>query len=248
MSLERRVAMVTGAARGIGLAIAKALAREGAAVALCDVSTSLLDAAVEEITTAGGEALAFQADVTDRQRIAAVVSRLMDRFARIDILVNNAGIYEVLSLDEISEQQWDRMLAVNLKGVFLCTQAVLPVMRRQGEGWIVNMTSSAGKTGGLLCGAHYAASKAGVISLTKSVAREAASHGIRVNAIAPGRIDTPMIHTVSEEENEALRRQIPLGRIGTPEDVARAVVFLVSDEASYITGEILDVNGGSLMD
>jgi 3-oxoacyl-[acyl-carrier protein] reductase len=186
--------------------------------------------------------------VTDRAGIADVVHTLVDRFQRVDILVNNAGIYEVLTLEEISEKQWDRVLAVNLKGAFLCTQAVLPVMKERGEGWIINMTSSAAKTGGLLCGAHYAASKAGIIALTKSVAREVAPHGIRVNAIAPGRIDTPMIHTVSDDENEAFRQQIPLGRIGTGADIAGAVRFLVSDAASYITGEILDVNGGSLMD
>lgn len=248
MSLEGRVAMITGAGRGIGLAIARALAAEGARVALCDIDQPLLDRACEGIGATGGEALAFRVDVTDRAGIADVVHTLVDRFQRLDILVNNAGIYEVLTLEEISEKQWDRVLAVNLKGAFLCTQAVLPVMKERGEGWIINMTSSAAKTGGLLCGAHYAASKAGIIALTKSVAREVAPHGIRVNAIAPGRIDTPMIHTVSDDENEAFRQQIPLGRIGTGADIAGAVRFLVSDAASYITGEILDVNGGSLMD
>lgn len=248
MNLEGRVAMITGAGRGIGLAIATALAAEGTQVALCDVDEALLDRARDDITAVGGSALAFRVDVTDKAGVADAVDTLVNRFKRIDILVNNAGIYEVLSLEEISERQWDRVLAVNLKGAFLCTQAVLPVMKERGEGWIVNMTSSAAKTGGLLCGAHYAASKAGIVALTKSVAREVAPHGIRVNAIAPGRIDTPMIHTVSDAENEAFRQQIPLGRIGTAEDIAGAVRFLVSDAASYITGEILDVNGGSLMD
>lgn len=248
MRLQDSVAMVTGAGRGIGLATATAMAKEGARVALCDIDKPLLDAGLEKIETTGGEGLALQVDVTDKQRITEAVGDLVDRFGRIDILVNNAGIYEVLSLAEISEAAWDRVLAVNLKGTFLCTQAVLPIMKRQGSGCIVNMASSAGKTGGFLCGAHYAASKAGIIALTKSVAREAASYGVRVNAIAPGRIDTPMIHSVSEDENEALREQIPLGRIGTPDDVGEAVLFLVSDAASYITGEVLDVNGGSLMD
>lgn len=140
------------------------------------------------------------------------------------------------------------MLAVNLKGAFLCSQAVIPAMKRQGSGSIVSMASSAGKSGGTLSGAHYAVSKAGVICLTKQLARELGPHGITANAVAPGRIDTPMIHLASDEENEAFRLRTPLGRLGTPEDVAGAVVFLVSDEASFVTGEIVDVNGGLLID
>jgi NAD(P)-dependent dehydrogenase (short-subunit alcohol dehydrogenase family) len=248
MRLKDKVAIVTGAGRGIGLGITRAFAREGARVAVCDIRAELLDGALAEIEALGGEALAFQMDVARREQIQHAVDQVLRHWGAIDILVNNAGIYEVLPFEEISEAQWDRLLAVNLKGAFLCCQAVVPIMKRFGSGRIVNIASSAGKTGGTLAGAHYSVSKAGVICLAKQLARELGPHGITVNAVAPGRIDTPMIHTVSDEENEAFARRTPLGRLGMPEDVASAVVFLASDEASFITGEILDVNGGLLID
>ncbi|MFZ5918513.1 MAG: SDR family NAD(P)-dependent oxidoreductase [Chloroflexota bacterium] len=248
MRLKDKVAIVTGAGRGIGLGITLAFAREGARVAACDVRADLLDGALAEIRALGGEALAFPMDVTRRDQIQRVVDEVLTRWGTIDILVNNAGIYEVLPFEEISEAQWDRLLAVNLKGAFLCCQAVVPAMKRQGAGRIISIASSAGKTGGTLAGAHYSVSKAGVICLAKQLARELGPHGITVNAVAPGRIDTPMIHAVSDEENAAFVQRTPLGRLGTPQDVARAVVFLACDEASFITGEILDVNGGLLID
>lgn len=248
MRLRDKVAIVTGAGRGIGLAIACALAREGARVAVCDIRAELLDEALSEIEALNGKALAFQMDVTHREQIQQVVDGVLSQWGTIDILVNNAGIYEVLPFEEISEAQWDRLLAVNLKGAFQFCQVVVPYMKRQGSGRVVNIASSAGKTGAMLAGAHYSVSKAGLICLAKQLARELGSHGITVNAIAPGRIDTPMIQTVSEKENEAFAQRTPLGRLGTPEDVANAVVFLASDEASFITGEIMDVNGGLLID
>jgi 3-oxoacyl-[acyl-carrier protein] reductase len=248
MRLSNKVAMVTGAGRGIGLGIALAFAREGARVALCDVDASLLDRALAEVEAIAGQGLAFPMDVTRRAQIDAVVQDVLDRWGTIDILVNNAGIYEVLPVEEITEAQWDRVLAVNLKGAFLCCQAVIPTMKHQGAGRIINIASSAGKTGGTLAGAHYSVSKAGLICLAKQLARELGPHGITVNAVAPGRIDTPMIQVVPEAENEAFRQRTPLGRLGTAEDVANAVLFLASDEASFITGEILDVNGGLLID
>jgi NAD(P)-dependent dehydrogenase (short-subunit alcohol dehydrogenase family) len=248
MRLEDKAAIVTGAGRGIGLGIALAFAREGARVALCELDVSLLDSALAEVEALGGQGLAFPMDVTSREQIDGVVRQVADRWGAIDILVNNAGIYEVLPVEEITEEQWDLVLAVNLKGTFLFCQAVLPHMKRQRAGRIVSMASAAGKTGGTLAGAHYSVSKAGVICLTKQLARELGPHGITVNAVAPGRIDTPMIRIASEEENEAFRLRTPLGRLGTPEDVANAVVFLASDEAGFITGEILDVNGGLLID
>ncbi|MCL7451663.1 MAG: SDR family oxidoreductase [Anaerolineae bacterium] len=248
MNLRDKVVLVTGAGRGIGLGIAQALAAEGARVAVCDISARLLDEALTQIQALGGQALAFEMDVTSKPQISRVVGEVVARWGTVDILVNNAGIYEVLPVEEISEAQWDRVLAVNLKGAFLCCQAVIPAMKEQRSGRIVNIASSAGKTGGTLAGAHYSASKAGLINLTKQLARELGPFGITVNAVAPGRIDTPMIHAVSDAENEAFAQRTPLGRLGTPEDVAHAVVFLASERASFITGEIVDVNGGLLID
>jgi len=248
MRLKDRVAIVTGAARGIGRGITLALVREGARVAACDLELSLLDDLVGQVHAQGGRVLALAVDVTRKDQIQRAVGQVLGEWGRVDILVNNAGIYEVLPVEAISEEQWDRVLAVNLKGTFLCCQAVIPAMKQQGSGCIVSIASSAGKSGGTLAGAHYSASKAGVICLTKQLARELGPHGITANAVAPGRIDTPMIHLASDEENEAFRQRTPLGRLGTPEDVAGAVVFLASDEASFITGEIVDVNGGLLID
>lgn len=248
MRLQDKVAIVTGAGRGIGLGIATAFAREGALVAACDIDKALLDSALAEIKSFGGQVQAFRMDVADREQVYNVAGEVWDRWQAIDILVNNAGIYEVLPFEEITEEQWDRLLAVNLKGAFFCCQAVTPSMKRQGRGRIISIASSAGKTGGTLAGAHYSVSKAGVICLTKQLARELGPHGITVNAVAPGRIDTPMIRVTSDQENEEFRLRTPLGRLGTPEDVANAVVFLASDKASFITGEILDVNGGLLID
>jgi NAD(P)-dependent dehydrogenase (short-subunit alcohol dehydrogenase family) len=248
MRFKDKIAVVTGAGRGIGLGIALAFAREGTRVALCDIDTVLLDMAVAEIEAVGGEVQAFQMDVTDGEQVRTVIRDVHDRWGAIDILINNAGIYEVLPFGQITEEQWDRLLAVNLKGAFLCCQAVIPWMKRRGWGRIVSIASSAGKTGGMLAGAHYSVSKAGVICLTKQLARELGPYGITVNAVAPGRIDTPMIQVSSPAENEAFRRKTPLGRLGTPADVANAVVFLASEEASFITGEIVDVNGGLLID
>lgn len=248
MRLQNRTALVTGAGQGIGQAIALALARHGARVALCDINAQRLDMVLAEIQSIGGSALTCPMDVTSKDQIQKVVQQVLNLWGAIDILVNNAGIYEVLPFEEITEAQWDRMLSVNLKGAFLCCQAVVPHMKQRGRGTIINIASSAGKTGATLAGAHYSVSKAGVICLTKQLARELGPYGITANAVAPGRIDTPMIHTVPEDQNEMFRQRTPLGRLGTPDDVANAVLFLASDEASFITGEILDVNGGLLID
>ena len=248
MRLKERVAIVTGGGRGIGLGVAKALVSEGAHVAICDIEQGILDSGLAEIQAGGGDALALKMDVSSRDQILQVVGSLMEKHGRIDILVNCAGINEILPISQITEEKWDRMLDVNLKGVFLCCQAVMEPMKERKSGSIVSMTSVAGKTGGVAAGAHYSVSKAGIICFTKSLARELGPFNITVNAVSPGRIDTPMIRQATDEENENFIRSTPLGRLGTPEDVASSVVFLVSDEARFITGEILDVNGGMFMD
>ena len=248
MRLKDRVALVTGGGRGIGLGIAKALAREGAHVAICDIGRDILESGLGELQAMGAKASAFQMDVSVKGEVLHVKNSLMEEHGRIDILVNCAGINEIIPIEQITEEQWDRMLAVNLKGVFLCCQAVMGPMKARRKGSIVSMTSIAGKTGGVAAGAHYSVSKAGIICFTKSLARELGPYQVTVNAVSPGRIDTPMIRMASDEENENFIRNTPLGRLGTPEDVAAAVLFLVSDEARFITGEILDVNGGMFMD
>lgn len=248
MRLKNKVAIITGASQGIGLGIARAFAREGARLALWDFNAATLEKALVEVQESGAEAAAFLVDVSSKLQVDDAARKVKEKWGAIDILVNNAGIYEVLPIEEISEAQWDRLLAVNLKGAFLCCQAVIFHLKSQGSGRIINMASSAGKVGGSAAGAHYSVSKAGVICLSKQLARELGPYNITVNAVAPGRVDTPIIRIVSDEENEAFRLRTPLGRLGTPEDIANAVVFLASEEASFITGEILDVNGGLLID
>lgn len=244
MTSANRVALVTGASRGIGKAIALALAREGANVAINGRNTERLEMVANKIRDMKRRVLVIKADVSISSEANRMVKTVVGKFAKVDILVNNAGIYETISLEEMTEAQWDRIMAVNLKGTFNCSKAVIPFMKHQKWGKIVNIASDAGKTGGMIPVAHYAASKAGIICFTKSLAREFGPYGVTVNAVSPGIIDTEMAKTVLKRR----KASIPLGRIGTPEDVANAVLFLVSDEASYITGEILDVNGGLLMD
>ncbi|MFB0547003.1 MAG: 3-oxoacyl-ACP reductase family protein [Anaerolineae bacterium] len=196
----------------------------------------------------GVEALAIQVDVANRHSVQCMVEAAMERFGCVDILVNNAGICPLRSFEEISEEEWDRVLDVNLKGAFLCSQAVIKILRCNGWGRIINIASVAGKMGGVRVGVHYAASKGGMIALTLCLARQYAPYGITVNAIAPATVATGMIKDWPEEAKHKLVASIPLGRLGQPEDVAAAVVFLASDGASFITGEVLDVNGGFLMD
>jgi NAD(P)-dependent dehydrogenase (short-subunit alcohol dehydrogenase family) len=242
-ALEGRVALVTGASRGIGRAIALALAQGGADVLVNYRERE--DAAAEvvrQIEALGGRASAVRADVTAREQVRAMVSRTVESLGAIDILVNNAGLLQQKPFTEITDEDWDRVLAVNLKGVFVCSQEVLPAMRSRGSGRIVNMASSGGQLGGTLA-PHYAASKAGVISLTRSLARLAAPD-VAVNCIAPGLIDTEMTQAEMASETGAEKlRQIPLGRIGAAEEVAASVVFLAA-AAPYITGQTINVNGG----
>lgn len=246
MFLEEKTAIVTGASRGIGKAIAVALAREGATVVINDLSQEAAEATAAEIRANNGRAIAMAADVADSAQVETMVTRVMEECGRIDILVNNAGITRDTLLLRMKEEDWDAVLNVNLKGVFNCTKAVSRFMIKQRSGVIVNIASVVAVMGNI-GQANYAAAKAGILGFTKAVARELASRGIRVNAVAPGYIQTDMTEKIPEEIKAKLIESIPLGFIGQPEDVAGAVLFLVSPAARYITGQTLHVNGGMVM-
>lgn len=238
--LQHKTALITGAGRGIGRAIAECFAREGACVAIAD-----MDPDAARATAAAIGALGLEMDVSSKASVRAGTRRVLDEFGSIDILVNNAGYLVYTTFESCSEADWDRMVDVNMKGPFLCAQAVIPSMKARRQGVIVNMTSLAAKTGGLAAGPPYAAAKAGVLTLTIGLARALAPFGIRVNAIAPGVIDTAM---TAAPEHDQLKASIPLGGAGQPEDVAHCALFLASDDARHITGETIDVNGGLYMD
>lgn len=248
MSLKGRVALVTGAARGIGKAIALALAQEGADVIVTDVDLKRAEEVAEQISSRGRRAKATGVDIARREEVNGLIREALAQSGRIDILVNNAGIIKRGSLEDHSEKDWDKVIAVNLKGTFNCCQVVVPIMKKQGSGKIVNISSVAGKVGDITSAPSYGTSKGGINAFTKSLARELAPYGINVNAVAPHAIETEMSAEWPEEKRREIISQIPLGRLGRPEEVAAAVVFLVSDGADFITGEILDVNGGYLMD
>ena len=246
MELKDRVALVTGGAQGIGKIVAEALARQGAHVVLGDVNLDGANASAAEIKNNGGSASAVELNVTDANGVQKTFDSVSKEFKLIDILVNNAGITRDGLLMRMKEADWDLVLSINLKGAFLCTQQAVKQMMKQKSGSIVNIASIVGLMGNL-GQANYSASKAGMIGLTKTTAREVASRGIRVNAVAPGFIDTAMTQVLDEKVRERLIEQIPLARLGLPEDIANCVSFLVSDRASYITGQVLSVNGGMLM-
>ena len=248
MDLVDKVAIVTGAGRGIGKAIAIALAREGANVVVNDIDIQTAEEVVKEIKSLGWKALAIQVDVSDSIEVNQMVQSAIKKFKRVDILVNNAAIIKRGSIEDLNEEDWDRVLDVNLKGAFNCMKAVAGIMKKQRYGKIVNISSIAGKIGDLASAPCYGASKAGMICLAKSLARELAAYNINVNVVAPHAIKTDMSKEWSEEKRKNIIANIPLGRMGEPEDIAEAVVFLVSDKAKFITGEVLDVNGGCLMD
>lgn len=252
MNADRRIALVTGASRGIGAAIALRLAEDGHDVAINYVEDPVrdnaaeADALAEQIRDLGVEAVCVAADVTDREAVADMVGYVAARLGSVDVLVNNAGITRDRTLRKLPPEDWDRVLAVNLTGAFNCAQAVVEGMTERGWGRIVSVSSVVGLTGNF-GQANYAASKAGLLGLTKSLAREVARKGVTVNAVAPGFIATEMTAAMPPEVLARVTESIPLGEMGTAEDVANAVAFLASDEARYITGHVLSVNGGWYM-
>ena len=246
MELKDKVAVVTGGAQGIGKIVGEELARQGAHVILGDVNLEGAQASAAEIKDTGGSASAVELNVTDADGVQKTFDSISKEFKLIDILVNNAGITRDGLVMRMKEADWDLVLSINLKGSFLCTQQAVKQMMKQKSGSIVNIASIVGLMGNA-GQANYSASKAGLIGLTKTTAREVASRGIRVNAIAPGFIDTAMTQVLDEKVRERLIEQIPLARLGLPEDIANCVSFLVSDRAGYVTGQVLSVNGGMLM-
>ncbi len=246
MRLENKVALITGGGRGIGKAIVLALAKEGADIVACDINLENLKEVASEIEKLGRRVLVLKADVSKVSEVDEMVKKALDKFTKIDILVNNAGITRDNLILRMSEEEWDQVLDINLKGAFNCLKAVARPMMKQRRGRIINIASVVGIMGNP-GQANYAASKAGIIGLTKSAAKELASRGINVNAIAPGFIKTAMTEDLSDEVKERLTSQIPLKRLGEVADVANLVVFLTGDDASYITGEVIKVDGGMLM-
>jgi 3-oxoacyl-[acyl-carrier protein] reductase len=240
------VALVTGASQGIGRACALRLAKEGATLALAARNQEKLDQLATEITASGGQATAFALDVSDEEQIKSTIKAIIAKLGKIDILVNNAGITRDHLVMRMKRADWDAVLQTNLTSAYLCTQQIVPSMLKQRWGRIINITSVFGQMG-QAGQANYAASKAGLIGLTMAIAREVGSRNITCNAVAPGFIETPMTDMLSDELKQSAVKQIPLGRVGTTDDIASAVAFLASDDASYITGHVLSVNGGMLM-
>lgn len=246
MSLNGKIALVTGAAQGIGRDIALALATDGADVAICDVNLEAAQKTAGDIEAKGRKSLALKANVAASADVTAMIDQIVEKFGRIDILVNNAGITRDGLILRMKEEDWDLVLSINLKGAFLCTKTALRYMSKQRGGTIINIASIVGAMGNA-GQANYVASKAGLIGLTKTIAREYANRGITANAVAPGFIDTAMTQALSENVRVELAKQIPMGKLGTPEDVANAVRFLASPWASYISGQVIHVNGGMYM-
>jgi 3-oxoacyl-[acyl-carrier protein] reductase len=246
LELAGKVALVTGAAQGIGKTVALLLARHGADIAVSDVNLEKVEETAREVQALGRRSVAIRSDVSHLDDVERMVQTILEQMGKIDILVNNAGIARDKLILRMTEEDWETVLDVNLKGTFHCIKAVVRHMSKQRSGKIVNIASVSGEMGNV-GQANYSASKAGVIGLTKTIAREFAQRGINVNAIAPGYIQTPMTEALPEKAKEELKKMIPMERLGQPEDVAQAVLFLVSEASSYITGQVLNVNGGIYM-
>jgi 3-oxoacyl-[acyl-carrier protein] reductase len=241
--LQNKVSIITGAAQGIGLATALKFAQEGAIVVVCDLKQAAIDDAVAACRQAGAQAEGFLMDVTDRDQVDAVVARVRERFGRIDVLVNNAGITQDARLVKMTQAQFDRVIDVNLRGVFHCAQAVAEGMAAQGSGVILNASSVVGIYGNF-GQTNYAATKFGVIGFTKTWSRELGPKGVRVNAVAPGFIQTPILASMPEDVLKGMEARVPLKRLGQPQEIANVYAFLASDEASYVNGAVIEVCGG----
>ena len=243
MRVKDKIAIVTGGAQGIGEGVALRLAEEGAGIALLDLKLDLANEVAGRLKGKGTDAVALQADISNKAEVQAAVGEVVSHFGRIDILVNNAGYHRMAKVTEIEEETWDRILGINLKGYFLMIQAVVPHMQSQNYGKILNIASIAAY-GGIANQAHYNSSKGGIISLTRTMALELVPFGINVNAVSPGTVETAGNKRFLERYRELVEKQIPVGRLAQPQDIANAVLFLVSDEAEYITGQCLSVCGG----
>ena len=244
LGLRDRIVVITGGGGDIGRECARLFAAEGAGVAVSDVNLTAAEAVAAEAERGGVRSLAMRTDVTDPADVARLFEETASRLGTVDVLVNNAGIFQSRALDELTAEDWDKVMGVNLKGVFLCSQAALRRMKPRRSGAIVSIASLAGQVGGIHAGANYATSKAGVVSLTRSLAKNAGPHGVRVNCVNPGVIDTAMTQPWPPDVRQAIVRQTPLGRLGRPDEVARVIVFLASDAASFVHGAQVDINGG----
>ncbi len=248
--LKDKVAVITGARRGMGKADALVLAREGAKVVVSDISQEECQEVAEEIKEKGGEAMALKCDVSKKEEVDEMIKKTIDEWGKIDILVNNAGIADFKPFLEITEEEWDRTIDINLKGYFLVAQAAAKEMAKQKSGTIINIASVAmGQVGvGFANLAHYCASKGGIVAMTEEMAGELAEYNIRVNAVSPGIIETPMIDPIKQDPNQekAVLGRVPMHRVGKPEEIAKAVLFLASDDSSYMTGSVMVVDGGWL--
>lgn len=246
MRLQGKVSIITGAGKGIGQATAFKFSEEGAKVVVCDIDVESVDATVAHIRERGGEAIGFQVDVTDKESIAAMVEGVVLRYGRIDTLVNNAGIVMDAQLKKMSDDQFDKVIDINLKGTYNCTRAVVDIMLEQNSGVILNASSIVGLYGNF-GQTNYSASKFGVIGMVKTWARELGKRGIRANAVCPGFISTTILNSIPQKVIEAIEQRVPLGRLGKPEEIANTYAFLASDEASYINGAVIEVSGGATL-
>ena len=249
MEFAGQTAIVTGVARGFGRAIVRRLARGGARVVAADINLAGRRRRSALVKQDGFEATAFQVDVSSAASVGAMVKTALTKYGnRVDILVNNAGIWKLIPTEETSEEEWDRIVNVNMKGTFLCCRAVIPIMRKQGKGHIVNIASIAARNGGTMAGIHYVASKGGVLAMTKKLGKELGQYGIVVNGINPGTSGTEMTKDWPQSIMEGIVKNTPLGRLVAPEDIADVVAFLASDAARFVHGETVEVNGGILCD